>query len=218
MADAPLTAYGPDESGSENRFTIPSSLLRREIRIGAVARSYLLAAASLDHDADNIHGSIAADIVQRLGLLADEAFAVLPLTLRRSRTDPDAGAFEAELRIVDDARPYNGPVIRATSSPFDGVRLGDFSLTVMKDRFPETALAALKRRSAEEGITVGDVIATGMPLIDGMRLVSFADDQPFEAIAIPADNTTFRLESDDILVEDFIPDLLRLTQEMPGRP
>ncbi|WP_298843435.1 hypothetical protein [uncultured Salinicola sp.] len=191
--------------------TIPKSLLRRPLRIGAVARAYLFAAASLDHDATNIHGSITADIVQRLGLLADEAFAVLPLTLKRSRTDPDAGSFEAELRIVDGARPYNGPVIRATSSPFDGIRLGDFSLTVMKDRFPETALAALKRRSSEEGITVGDVITTGMPLIDGLRLVSFADDQPFEAIAIPADNTTFRLEPDDVLIEDFVPDLVRRT-------
>lgn len=215
MSEPCITEYGPDENGSENRFTIPPSLLRREIRIGQVARAYLLAAASLDHDADNIHGSIAADIVHRLGLLADEAFAVLPLTLRRSRTDPDAGAFEAELRIVDDARPYNGPVIRATSSPFDGIRLGDFSLTVMKDRFPESALAALKRRSTEEGITVGDVIATGMPLIDAAKLVSFADDQPFEAIAIPADNTTFRLESNDVPVADFIADLVASTKKGP---
>ena len=58
---------------------------------------------------------------------------------------------------------------------------------------------------------MGDVITTGMPLIDGLRLVSFADDQPFEAIAIPADNTTFRLEPDDVLIEDFVPDLVRRT-------
>ena len=83
----------------------------------------------------------------------------------------------------------------------------------MKDRFPETALAALKRRSAEEGITVGDVITTGLPLIDDLRLVSFADDQPFEAIAIPADNTTFRLETNDIPVADFIADLVRRTEK-----
>lgn len=209
MPDDSRTAYG----SGENRFTIPSSLLRREIRIGAVARAYLFAADGQDHDATNIHGSITADIVHRLGLLADEAFAVLPLTLRRSRTDQDAGAFEAELRIVDGTMPHGHNVIRATSSPFDGVRLGDFSLTVMKDRFPETALAALKRRSAEEGITVGDVITTGLPLIDDLRLVSFADDQPFEAIAIPADNTTFRLETNDIPVADFIADLVRRTEK-----
>ena len=213
MSDDSATAYGPDENGGDNRFPIPPSLLRREIRIGAVARSYLIAAASPDHDADNIHGSITADIVHRLGLLADEAFGVLPLTLRRSRTDPDAGAFEAELRIVEDDRSYGGPIIRATSSPFDGIRLGDFSLTVMKDRFPESSLTALKRRSSAEGITVGDVITTGMPLIDDNRLLSFADDQPFEAIAIPADNTTFRLEPNNVPVENFIADLIRRAEK-----
>lgn len=211
MPDASATAYG----SGENRFTIPPSLLRREIHIGAVARSYLFAVATLNHDADSIHGSITKAIVHRLGLLADEAFAVLPLTLRRSRTDPDAGAFEAELRITEFVSPCHGPVIRATSLPFDGISLGDFSLTVMKDRFPETALAALKRRSSVEGITVGDVIATGMPLIDAAKLVSFADDQPFEAIAIPADNTTFRLETNDVPVADFITDLVARTEKGP---
>lgn len=213
MHNASATAYG----SGENLFKIPTSLLHREIRIGAVARAYLFAAASLDHDADNIHGGIAEDIVHRLGLLADEAFAVLTLTLRRSRTDPDAGSFEAELRIVEDDRSYSGPVIRATSSPFDGIRLGDFSLTVMKDRFPESSLAALKRRSSTEGITVGDVITTGMPLIDNNRLLSFADDQPFEAIAIPADNTTFRLEPNNFPVENFIADLIRRTEKEKER-
>lgn len=213
MPNASTTAYG----SGENFFKIPTSLLHREIHIGAVARTYLFAAASLDHDAANIHGNITADIVHRLSLLADEAFAVLPLTLRRSRTDPDAGSFEAELRINEFAGPNNKPVIRATSSPFDGIRLGDFSLTVMKDRFPESSLAALKRRSSAEGITVGDVITTGMPLIDDIRLVSFADDQPFEAIAIPADNTTFRLEPNDVPVENFIADLIGRTEKEKER-
>ena len=56
-----------------------------------------------------------------------------------------------------------------------------------------------------------------MPLIDDIRLVSFADDQPFEAIAIPADNTTFRLEPNDVPVENFIADLIGRTEKEKER-
>ena len=101
MPDDSRTAYG----SGENRFTIPSSLLRREIRIGAVARAYLFAADGQDHDATNIHGSITADIVHRLGLLADEAFAVLPLTLRRSRPNCASSMGPCHTDTTSSGRP-----------------------------------------------------------------------------------------------------------------
>jgi len=206
MADTSMTANGAET----DRFVMPPSLLRREILIGPVARAYLLAVTGTRPEVENLHGSIVKDIVQRLGLLADEVFAVLPLTIRRSRSDADAGSFEAELRIINDARPHGGPVIQATSSPLDGIRLGDFSLMLMKDRFPESTLASLKRRSEEDGITVGDVITTGMPLIDEARLLPYQDYRALDGTqSLYTGNATFRLASADIPVSDFIADLLR---------
>jgi hypothetical protein len=197
-----------------NRFAMPSSLERRPLLISAVARSCLLASADRARGADNVHGSIARDIVQRLGLLADEAFGVLPLTLRRSRTDPDAGSFEAELRIVNGAGPGGQDVLRATCDPAHGIELGDVTLTVRADTFPASAIESLKARCLRRALTVGDIIATGMPEIDGLGLRKALDPPPTNQI-VP-DATTFIIMPSDMPIRDFVDDLLVRTMPLPA--
>jgi len=196
------------------RFQVPSSLERRPLLIGAVARSCLLASADHVRGADNVHGSIARDIVNRLGLLADEAFGVLPLTLRRSRTDPDTGSFEAELRIVNGAGPGGEDVLRATCDPAPGIELGDVTLTVRTDGFPASAIQSLKARSLQQALTVGDIIATGMPGIDGLGISKPFDSPPTNQLF--PDATTFIVTPSDVPIRDFVDDLLVRTMPLPA--
>jgi len=87
---------------------------------------------------------------------------------------------------------------------------------LMKDRFPESTLASLKRRSEEDGITVGDVITTGMTLVDEARLLPYGDHQALDGTQSLTGNATFRLEANDIPVADFIADLLRPNDPDPN--
>jgi len=144
----------------------------------------------------------------RLGLLLDESFGKLSLTLSRDPANSDAGAFGIEFVADRGAGPKGQTVIRARSEPMNGVHLGDLAITIFAGAIPHTALQSFKERSRKGELAVSHIIQTGIPDIDALRLRPFRD-APVSPDGINA-KSTFDIEQQYTTLEDLVAELDRL--------
>tara|TARA_B100000929_G_C15422971_1_gene392006 strand:- start:113 stop:691 length:579 start_codon:yes stop_codon:yes gene_type:complete len=150
----------------------------------------------------------------RLGLLLDESFGKLSLTLSRNPADPDAGAFGIEIVADRGAGPKGQTVIRARSEPMNGVYLGDLAITIFTIVIPHAILQSFKERSRKGTLNVAHIIQTGIPDIDALRLRPFRD-APVTPSGINA-KTTFDIEQKYETLEAFVQRLDTIANERLG--
>lgn len=169
------------------------------VLVGTIARCYL---ETLEKRGGG------EQVGSRLGLLLDESFGKLSLTLSRNPAEPDAGAFGIEIIADRSGGPNGETVIRARSEPANGVYLGDLSITIFTIAIPHAILQSFKERSRKGTLNVGHIIQTGIPEIDTLKLRPFRD-APVSPSGINA-KTTFDIEQQYTSLEDLVAELDRL--------
>lgn len=169
------------------------------VLVGTIARGYL---ETLERRGGG------EQVGSRLGLLLDESFGRLSLTLSRDPSNSDAGAFGIEIVADRGAGPKGQTVIRTRSEPVNGVHLGDLAITIFAGAIPYTALQSFKERSRRGTLAIGDIIQTGIPDIDALKLRPFRD-APVSPDGINA-KTTFDIEQRHTTLEDLVAELDRL--------
>lgn len=142
------------------------------VRIGALAGALLVARVARVRS-PTLRIVTADDIIEHIDEHARGRTIKMSITVPRSRQDPDAGGFTADLRIQGAREGRDPGLLCASFRPAPGIRMaeapGETTLWLDGKTIPSSTLSTLRDRCIKRTMTLGGIVETGLPEIDALR-------------------------------------------------